>query len=82
MKHKKQYLNRLEFGEVVFQAIKAEITSRGFSLWGPNFDPDYPMSLRMIYEVRKGRFDIRTIQKLPGIKVEEWFCIDTEKTTV
>ena len=72
---KKEYLNRAEFGERVFQAIKAEITSREFSLWQPNFDPDYPVSLRQIHNIKNGKFEIKTLQKLPGIQVEEWFCI-------
>lgn len=72
---KKQYLTRAEFGEAIFQKIKGEITSRGFSLWQPNFDPDYPISLRQIANIRKGKFEMKTLQKLPGIQVEEWFCI-------
>lgn len=72
---KKQYLSRAEFGEAIFQKIKAEITGRGFSLWQPNFDPDYPISLRAINNIRKGQFRVETLNSLPGIKVEEWFCI-------
>lgn len=72
---KKQYLTRSEFSEAVFQAIKAEITSRGFSLWLPNFDPDYPISLRQVHNIRKGEFNFATLEKLPGIKVEQWFCL-------
>jgi hypothetical protein len=72
---KKKYLTRSEFGEAVFQQIKAEITSRGFSLWQPNFDPDYPISLRTINNIRKGQFRAEALNSLPGIKVEEWFCI-------
>lgn len=72
---KKKYLTRSEFGEAVFKQIKAEITSRGFSLWQPNFDPNYPISLRAINNIRKGQFKIDTLNSLPGIKVEEWFCI-------
>jgi hypothetical protein len=74
---KKEYLTRAEFGERIFQAIKAEITSRGFSLWQPNFDPDYPISLRAINNIRKGQFRAETLNSLPGIKVEEWFCISS-----
>jgi len=74
---KKQYLTRAEFGERVFQAIKAEITGRGFSLWQPNFDPDYPISLRAIANIRKGKFEMKTLKKLPNIQVEEWFCISS-----
>lgn len=72
---KKQYLTRAKFGEAVFQAIKADLISRGFSLWQPNFDPEYPVSLRQIANIRKGKFEIKTLQKLPGVQVEEWFCI-------
>lgn len=72
---KKQYLTRAEFGEAIFQKIKAEITSRGFSLWQPNFDPNYPISLRAINNIRKGQFRIETLNSLPGIQVEEWFCV-------
>lgn len=72
---KKKYLNRAEFSEVVFQAIKTELTSRGFALWGPKFDPNYPISLRQIHNIRKGLFKIETLNQLPGIAVEEWFCI-------
>lgn len=72
---KKQYLTREEFGEAIFQAIKAEITSRGYSLWKPNFDPDYPISLRAINYIRKGQFRIETLNNLPGITAEEWFRI-------
>ena len=72
---KKKYLTRSEFGEAVFQKIKAEIESRGFSLWQPNFDPNYPLSLRAIHNVRKGQFRIETLNSLPGINVEEWFCV-------
>lgn len=72
---KKKYLTRSEFSEAVFQKIKAEIESRGFSLWQPNFDPNYPLSLRAIHNVRKGQFRIETLNSLPGINVEEWFCV-------
>jgi len=74
---KKEYLNRAEFGEAIFCAIKAEITSRGFSLWQPNFDPEYPISLRTINNIRNGKYKIDTLNSLPGIKVMEWFCIST-----
>ena len=72
---KKQYLTRAQFGEAVFQAAKAEIESRGFALWLPRFDPNYPISLRALSNIRKGQFKIETINTLPGIRVEEWFCI-------
>lgn len=72
---KKHLLTRAQFGEAVFQAIKADLTSRGFALWAPRFDPDYPIGLRQIHNIRKGRFEIKTLQKLECIKVEEWFCV-------
>lgn len=72
----KRLLTRAEFGEQVYQAIKAEIESRGFSLWVENFDPDYPIGLRQIGYIRKGRFKIETLRKLPGIRVEEYFTIE------
>lgn len=72
---KKQYLTRAEFGEAVFQAIKSDLISRGFALWKPKFDPDYPISLRAINNIRKGQFRVETLNSLPGIVVEEWFCI-------
>lgn len=72
---KEKYLTRSEFGEAVFQKIKAELKSRGFSLWQPNFDPNYPISLRAINNIRRGQFKISTINSLPGIQAEEWFCI-------
>ena len=71
----KNLLTRAEFGEAIYQAVKAEIESRGFSLWVENFDPEYPISLRTIGYIRKGRFDIETLRRLPGVKVEEWFTI-------
>lgn len=71
----KQLLNRIEFGEAVFHAIKSDLESRGFALWQPKFDPDYPIKLRQIHNIRKGNFEIKTLQKLQCIQVEEWFCI-------
>jgi hypothetical protein len=73
----KTLLTRQEFGEAVYQMVKAEIESRGFSLWVENFDPDYPCSLRTLWNIRKGIFDIETVRKLPGIRVEEWFTVET-----
>jgi hypothetical protein len=70
------HLTRSEFGRAVFEAIKAELKSRGFSLWGPNFDPDYPISLRAVRNIRNGQFKISTLNSLPGIKVQEWFTIE------
>lgn len=76
MKKQKALLTRAEFGEQIYQAIKAEIESRGFSLWVENFDPDYPIGLRQIGYIRKGRFKIETLRRLPGIRVEEYFTIE------
>lgn len=72
----KALLTRQEFGEQIYQAIKAEIESRGFSLWVENFDPEYPIGLRQIGYIRKGRFKIETLRRLPGVKVVEWFTLD------
>ena len=69
-------MTRAEFGETVFQAIKSELKSRGFALWAPRFDPDYPISLRAIHNIRRGQFKISTLNSLPGIQVEEWFLIN------
>jgi hypothetical protein len=71
-----RYLTREQFGRAVFEQIKAELKSRGFSLWGPNFDPDYPISLRAIWNIRKGQFSVDTLNSLPGIRVQEWFTIE------
>jgi hypothetical protein len=73
----KTMLTRAEFGEQVYQMVKAEIESRGFSLWVENFDPDYPCSLRTLGNIRKGIFEIETLRKLPGIQVEGWFTVET-----
>lgn len=73
-----KHLTREEFGEAVFQAAKSEIESRGYSLWAPRFDPDYPVSLRQLSNIRKGKFDIKTVQKLPGIKAQELFMLQIE----
>lgn len=72
---KPNLLTRQQFGEAVFQKIKAEIESRGFALWDENFPPDYPISLRAIWNIRKGHFKIETLNSLPGIEVREWFEI-------
>jgi len=74
----KALLTRQEFGEAVYQIVKAEIESRGFRLWAPRFDPNYPCSLRTVGNIRKGIFDIETVRKLPGIRVEERFTVETE----
>lgn len=70
-----KYMSKEEFSEAVFQQIKEEIESRGYSLWSENFDPDYPISLRAIWNIRKGQFKIETLNRLPGIKVKEYFEI-------
>lgn len=71
----KQYFNRAEFGEAVFKAIKTDLISRGFALWKPKFDPNYPISLRAINNIRTGQFRVETLNTLPNIKVEECFCL-------
>lgn len=73
--NKTAYLTRAEFSERVFQTIKADIESRGFALWVENFDPNYPVSLRTIHNIRKGMFKFEQLKKLPGIEAEEWFCL-------
>lgn len=74
---RKRLLTRAEFGEAVYQAVKAEIESRGYRLWAPKFDPNYPCSLRTLGNIRNGIYDIETLRKLPGVKVEEYFTIET-----
>ena len=76
-----EYLTRRELGEAVFQAAKAEIESRGFSLWQRGFDPDYPVSLRTLSNIRNGEFKTETLNKLPGIQVEERFCLKLKLAT-
>ena len=75
MTNEKTYLTRSEFSERVFQAIKSDLESRGFSLWVENFDPAYPVSLRTVHNIRKGLFKMDVLRRLPGIEVEEWFCL-------
>lgn len=75
-------LTRTEFGEAVYQAAKAEIESRGYSLWVKNFPPDYPVSLRQLANIRKGKFDIKTVSKIPGVNVAEWFTLEVENQGV
>lgn len=72
---KPNLLTRAEFGEAIFQKIKAEIESRGHSLWPKNFPPDYPVSRRVLYDIKRGHFKIETLNRLPGIEVREWFEI-------
>ncbi len=66
-------LTRAEFGEKVFQAIKAELHSRGFGLTPGKFDPNYPVSRRTVYYIRQGEFQVETLNTLPGIDVKEFF---------
>lgn len=77
-----KYLTRKEFSEAVFQAIKAELKTRGFSLWEPNFDPNYPISLRSVNYIRRGSFSVNTLNKLPGIKVQEFFVLEEQDQTI
>jgi hypothetical protein len=69
------YLTKKELGEAVFLAIKAEIEGRGYALWEENFPPDYPISLRAIWNIRKGQFKVSTLNELPGIQVEEFYTL-------
>lgn len=68
-------LTRAKLGETLYQQIKAEIESRGFSLYQPNFDPDYPVSLRTVNNIRKGVFVVDRVNKLPGVDVGEFFTL-------
>jgi len=68
-------LTRQQLGETLYQQIKAEIESRGFSLYQPNFDPDYPVSLRTINYIRKGNFVVERLNGLPGVEVGEFFTL-------
>lgn len=70
-----EYLTRAEFSQRVFLAIKAEIESRGFSLWDENYDPNYPISLRAIWDIRRGHFKLKTLNVLPGIEAKEFFIL-------
>jgi hypothetical protein len=73
---KQNLLTRTQLAERLFQEIKTEIESRGFSLWDENFDPNYPISLRSIWNIRKGIFKIETLNSLPGISVSEFFTLN------
>ena len=75
---KKESLTRAELGERVFQHAKAELEERGFSLWEENFDPEYPVSLRSLHNIRKGVFKVATLNSLPGVRVEEWFMVNRQ----
>lgn len=66
---------RTELGEAVFQAIKAGIEKNGFSLTAQNFPPNYPVSLRTVWNIRKGLFETGTLNKIPGIEVSEFFTL-------
>jgi hypothetical protein len=68
-------LTRPQFGEAVFQAVKSELTSRGFALTSARFDPDYPISLRQIHYIRRGEFNVAILKRLPFIRYEEKFEI-------
>lgn len=70
---KKENLTRAELGERVFQHAKAELESRGFSMWEENFDPLYPVSLRTLHNIRAGTFKVATLNSLPGVNVKEFF---------
>ena len=70
-------LTRAQLGEAVYQQIKADIESRGYSLYLPNFDPEYPVSLRTINSIRKGIFVAERVNKLPGVEFEELFELKT-----
>jgi hypothetical protein len=71
----KHLLTKALLGAAVFDAAKRELERRGFSLHAPNFDPDYPVSLRTLHNIRAGLFRIETVNKLPKIEVLEWFEI-------
>mgnify|MGYP003466566801 FL=1 len=68
-------LTRPQFGEAIFQAVKSELTSRGYELTSARFDPDYPISLRQIHYIRKGEFNVAILKRLPFIRYEERFEI-------
>ena len=68
-------LTRQQLGEAIYQQIKADIENRGYSLYQPNFDPNYPVSLRTINYIRQGIFSVDRVNKLPGVEVSEFFTI-------
>lgn len=76
-------LNRSQLGELIFQQIKTDLKSRGYSMTNRNFPADYPISRRAVYLIRRGVFTVDTLNKLPGVKVEEWFRVgDSNSTTL
>ena len=76
-------LNRSQLGELIFQKIKDELQSRGHSMTARNFPTDYPISRRAVYLIKRGVFTVDTLNKLPGVKVEEWFRVgDSNSTTL
>ena len=68
-------LTRSQLGELIFQQIKTELQSRGYSMTSRNFPADYPISRRAVYLIRRGVFTVDTLNKLPGVSVEEWFRV-------
>ena len=71
-------LIRTRLGELIFQQIKEELQSRGYSMTSRNFPADYPISRRAVYLIRRGVFTVDTLNKLPGVSVEEWFSVGAE----
>lgn len=68
-------LTRSQLGELIFQQIKEELQSRGYSMTSRNFPEDYPVSRRAVYLIKRGVFTVDTLNKLPWVKVEEWFRV-------
>ena len=68
-------LTRAQLGELIFQQIKTDLKSRGYSMTNRNFPADYPISRRAVYLIKRGVFTVDTLNKLPGVKVEEWFRV-------
>lgn len=68
-------LTRSQLGELIFQQIKDELQSRGHSMTARNFPANYPISRRAVYLIRIGVFTVDTLNKLPGVNVEEWFRV-------
>lgn len=73
-------LNRSQLGELIFQQIKTELKSRGHSMTARNFPEDYPISRRAVYLIKRGVFTVDTLNKLPGVRVEEWFRVATSNS--
>lgn len=74
-------LTRAQLGELIFQQIKTELKSRGYSMTSRNFPANYPISRRAVYLIRRGVFTVDTLNKLPGVKVEEWFRVGDSNST-